>query len=1121
MNESARWPRRGSEVGAADEEPVIWDGRFRILRTLGEGGMGRVHLAEDLLQDGRKVALKRLLPAFATASAEFVREFQVLRCLAHPGVPRAFELGFADENGVLCPYFTLEPLGGIPLPNFAEHHQRGVPPRTVAQIGAALLQALDHVHRQGWVHGDVKPANVLVHERPEGLQAWILDFGAAARRMTPIGDEVVGTPEYAAPELLRGEPRDGRMDLYAVGLLLFELIEGRRPWDLADVEALHAARAQGPVPPLSVPTCPPRLATLIRRLLAADPDERPQTAEEAFGLLQEATGLDGVVEPPDAFLARLLTVPLPWRSEVERLSRRVFSSEPGWAYVVDAPPGYFARRLLGPILDAAATAHWRIVPVRFERRSEAHSAVSVLVRLATSIKETRRPMLVVAEHIDQADDASLQALMALVGSRSSVKLVATRQRVDAGLPQGLEGRPGVITMRLQSWSNDAIGSWVARAIGDIGAPWERDPATLPATPAALFEALGALYRAGKIARRGAGYAWFPKASLTVAGRDHDSLEGLLAVVRKPVPERALAAHLGAAASMLPKLIADGVVRARGDGTLALVDEARWGAAYQRLMPAVRRANHRRLAQALEETGAEVRRVAEEWLASDTPLHAVPHVLTVAESRPGRASLKASLGLIARARALVAEAARAAGGGASGAPDLDVWRYEALVVAVEARVLLASGEVAPLSGLVEQLGRIGAEHGHRHTIEQALLLRIQVDLARRDVEALVADVAALVGIGLGAPGAQSPAARARMHWARALRHEVMGVATAALAELDAGLAALGDAPESGELRITLVTARAELAVDAGWLALADEGIAWLEQVGRELQRSDVVAVARLILAQRLRLAGRFDEALATARAASEMLPRGRAAALEARVEAELAACRVELADFGPALEHAQVAAARASECALPPLRARVLMGAAVCAWYGVDAAEAWRYVEDAQAAIGTGEDPLAVQTRLAVLAVALGLRGAAVADDVAREASAIAWRARQRALARLAATGFRLAAEAALVRRRASSGVSWAREALSALDEVQDGVWAQASVHHTLGRAQLLGGDRAEAERSFQRARALVHEAALAIADVEVRDRWLSHPERRAILGAAGFREHLLGWGPVSDDQSSA
>ncbi|MFO0749561.1 MAG: protein kinase [Myxococcota bacterium] len=180
---------------ATTEDALLWDGRYRLVRTLGEGGMGRVILGHDRLQGDRPVALKRLQPAVEAETPSFVREFLLHRQLAHPNIPRAYELGHARDGGVLCPYFTMEVAPGMPLHELVERSERGLPLRAIVQVVTGLLRALDHVHRHGYVHGDLKPGNLLVSERFEGLHLHLVDFGVGGPSGKERGEAVVTTPE--------------------------------------------------------------------------------------------------------------------------------------------------------------------------------------------------------------------------------------------------------------------------------------------------------------------------------------------------------------------------------------------------------------------------------------------------------------------------------------------------------------------------------------------------------------------------------------------------------------------------------------------------------------------------------------------------------------------------------------------------------------------------------------------------------------------------------------------------------------------------------------------------------------------------------------------------------------
>lgn len=1112
-----------------DEPAPLWDDRYRVVRMLGAGGMGRVLLAEDLLQGGRAVAIKRLLPEHGDLAPAFLREFRYHRQLAHPHIPRAYELGFAEDQGALCPYYTMEVAPGVPLFEMTRRYAGGLPLRAVMQLVAGLLRALDHMHRAGLVHGDLKPANMLISERADGLHLVLIDFGVTLPIGDALGEDALVTPEYAAPELIAGGACDARTDLYAVGLVLYELLENRRPWPMSDVDLLWQQRTSAPVPPLTTTSCPPALAAIVHRLLAPAPDERPRSAQELLAELCHVTGWEEDIEPPEAFLQRLLTVPLPWRARLEQIAAQVArdplpAGEPR-AIIVDVPAGFFARRLLGPVLDEAGRRRVRIVPVRFDSGTGRLEHAPPPARP----RSRPRPTLLVVENLDAAEPQAFAELAASFDD--TTRLVATRGDPARPLPELLARDPSVRVVALEAWGDEEVRAWLRRALGSLGAPWERsgEPLALPRTPAALIEALAAYRRAQVIVRRGAGYVFRASAATASVrgsafdtGRRPETLDALLACIKAPVPERVCATYLGAWAGELPELLARGVLVGRGDGTMQIADEPRRATLYGRLAPAQRQALHRRLAQALEEVGAPPHRVADEWLESDAPLLAVPHLLAAAEVRPGRSWLPRALSLVERARRLVVSTGER--------EALELWRYEALVVRTEARVLLACGELAPVEALVTRLGEIGSEAGHRQTLQSALEVRLALDLRLKDWERLVQDAAALLALEGPAlsghharpgPGSQArpiSVALGRLHWARALRFRAEGLPAAALAELDAGLDALGAGvdvlAEAVEIALHLLEARADLCLDVQWQDLAEEATAALLALAERTGRPDGRARARLLEAARWRMEGRLDRALAIAQDNAEALPRERTPALDALVELELGWCRFEVGEFDEALGHASCADTLAREEGSDALVARAAVLEATTAWYLGRSELAWRRAQEAVRAGGQAPDAVAVSARLLMLELALAMRGFAGADAILQEASDTGWYAHRRLEIASAARGFRLAAEAALVRRETVLAVQLAERACEVLERqdrqrveagTSDAPAARSHLHlprylMTLGRARLAAGAREAAEAATAKARAELMAMAARFADAELRERWLAHPDQRAILG---------------------
>jgi hypothetical protein len=254
---------------------------YRVIESLGRGGMGVVYLAEQVAL-GREVALKVIAPELAEDEdfrERFKRESRLAASIDHPNVITVHEAGEAD--GVL--FLAMRYVAGEDLRKLIRREGALDPPRAaglVAQVGGAL----DAAHAAGLVHRDVKPANVLVSRGVEGEHAYLSDFGltkhvTSAGGLTRTG-QWVGTLDYVSPEQVDGRPVDARSDVYALGCVLYETLTGRVPFPRdSDLAKLYAHAQQTPPPLSSVrPGLPPALEDVVLGALAKDPDERPQSA---------------------------------------------------------------------------------------------------------------------------------------------------------------------------------------------------------------------------------------------------------------------------------------------------------------------------------------------------------------------------------------------------------------------------------------------------------------------------------------------------------------------------------------------------------------------------------------------------------------------------------------------------------------------------------------------------------------------------------------------------------------------------------------------------------------------------------------------------------------------------
>jgi tetratricopeptide (TPR) repeat protein len=250
-------PLRGRAEGNATTATTHpeWVGRYRILHVLGSGGMGVVYAAEQELPR-RTVALKLIVPGFAGPEqlARFARESEALGRLQHPGIAQIYEAGMADSGFGPQPYFAMEFIRGESLLHYAEAHKLST--RQRLEIMTRICDAVHHAHQRGIIHRDLKPGNILVDE---GGEPKVLDFGVArvtdrnaqATRQTDVG-QIVGTLAYMSPEQVLGDPLelDTRSDVYALGVIVYELLAGRAPYQLSPSlpEAVLAIREADPAP---------------------------------------------------------------------------------------------------------------------------------------------------------------------------------------------------------------------------------------------------------------------------------------------------------------------------------------------------------------------------------------------------------------------------------------------------------------------------------------------------------------------------------------------------------------------------------------------------------------------------------------------------------------------------------------------------------------------------------------------------------------------------------------------------------------------------------------------------------------------------------------------------------
>ncbi len=265
-----------------------WIGQYRLLRKLGEGGMGVVYLAEQQTPR-REVALKLIHPHASSPRAirRFEHEVELLGRLQHPGIAQIFDACMADTSQGQQPYFVMERIAGQALPDYVQ--ERDLTTRQRLELFGKICDAVEHAHQKGIIHRDLKPGNILV--TADG-QPKVLDFGVAratdadlqtATMQTDMG-QLIGTLPYMSPEQVTGEPTDldTRSDVYALGVLLFELLTGQLPYALKDrliPEVVRIIREEDPTRLSSVDrTLRDDVETIVGKAVEKDRERRYQSA---------------------------------------------------------------------------------------------------------------------------------------------------------------------------------------------------------------------------------------------------------------------------------------------------------------------------------------------------------------------------------------------------------------------------------------------------------------------------------------------------------------------------------------------------------------------------------------------------------------------------------------------------------------------------------------------------------------------------------------------------------------------------------------------------------------------------------------------------------------------------
>jgi serine/threonine protein kinase len=425
-------------------------GRYRIVRWLGRGGMGRVYEAVDTELDER-IALKVLRPGMSEESTErFRREVKLTRRIQHRNVARMFDIG--EHNGEK--FLTMELVVGEALKQVAAP----MPWPQLKAIAQQICAGLAAAHAAGVVHRDLKPDNILLEA--ETGRAVITDFGIARTSedpgVTQVG-AVIGTPRYMSPEQLNGREVDARSDLFSLGVMLFELATGERPWSGDNAIAVAVAQATSEPRTMDTQTTeiPPAFAEIISACLQLEPELRPASAEDVGNAIGGgASGLFAAAHatrvakptrrpvPVDDSRAREPTAPPPLaHAQPTSLSVLPTACAPGDEYLADGMREDLTDTLSTTSgLRVMPAGHVQMTPTSDPRTLGRDLGVEHVV--VSTLRRTPAGLRIAARLINVSDGFQIWAHKS---ECAEAEILALAERIAAGIATALSTRASEAT----------------------------------------------------------------------------------------------------------------------------------------------------------------------------------------------------------------------------------------------------------------------------------------------------------------------------------------------------------------------------------------------------------------------------------------------------------------------------------------------------------------------------------------------------------------------------------------------------------------------------------------------------------------------------------------------------
>jgi len=438
--------------------------RYKIVSKLGQGGMGSVYIGE-LVGIGQRVAIKFLnahLSNDPEIARRFLNEAKSYARISHPHAVILHDFG-QDEEGTL--YISMDLVEGTDLQKLLAERGRLSIPEAI-EISLQLADVLGHAHSKGVVHRDLKPENIMVRQGTRGLHIKVLDFGVArmveegATRLTAQGS-IAGTPRYMAPEQADGQDVDARVDVYSVGVVLFELLTGVQPFDGSSLTEILQKQLVSPMPHL-LDVAPdldcPKLDAVIQRATAQNRAERYQTMQQfAMDLSNAVPTQPGSSQSPTEIVpgkqdSTLVRSPAPWNAQ-EGFHKTAWTQSP---YRPQRSSGLRVVAVIAAIAAGAGVYLARrpspVATAEKPREEQPISAIAPPAKEQTAIevaKETPPPAAAaaIAPDIKWREELLTKEILIKANNEFAIGNISGARAILSSIPKELESNPEVVGFR--------------------------------------------------------------------------------------------------------------------------------------------------------------------------------------------------------------------------------------------------------------------------------------------------------------------------------------------------------------------------------------------------------------------------------------------------------------------------------------------------------------------------------------------------------------------------------------------------------------------------------------------------------------------------------------------------